>query len=986
MKRAPLSPGARRRTRLSSLRGQVAVIWALTLVLLLIVCGLGIDGSRLFVEGVRLQKAADTAALSASVAGSNGDDASAASNAQDMVARNLPLQPGITAGVTTTLSSGTDEQADVRVRENNFPLLFGPLVGIHSVPLVREAIAKYSPAVPMGNPSNTLGNPTSAITTYEPGGAVGSDPQNIALSINGPDQWTESGDPYAPLYVLSDVPAVTATIPMTNPFRAAASPPYNGYNYRVTVPPGSTGSTYIQVYDAETCAGSDFGDVLHSTQYSMPHSPGYLHDATSYTWGPYPTYYSLTWTNSVGAQVPVTTPNLIASGQDATFSGSNIYIAPTQGISTSASTCQLQFPRFADKWYTLAKVDASVAGDYIVNVNTCLGHPYDSPGSPNDRGGPNSYGLPNCHGTEINNFAIRAVTTKSSYSCSDDPTAHLQCQGLTQDVCGCLSGPQPQVAGVGRVSIYVGAGMNTGTSGTTNGVNKSLIYLANVKPRYAGKWLRVRLFDPGDMDGASSMQIVEPSGKYASFIWQTETLEDISHTVDIFATSYHNNGSTSLITSFPASGLDFSTATPTPVPPSATPIPTDTPIPSATPTVPTPTNTAVVPTGTSTSTSTSTSTPTSTGSSTSTSTSTSTPTSTATLSSAAKTGTASVPTPTGTHVPPTATNTATATDTSTPTKTTIPSATPTVPTPTNTATSPPTSTPTRTNTPAPTNTPTQTDTPAPTATNTETPVPTDIGGGGPAVILPMKQPMQLRQPMQQVAAFHLVVGDRVKMAARMRRALLTSAPLACPTPPPAGSSQPNYSCPPVTGPAPGTMQCPSPDLSMNLGISPNGAQALGQTVAEDNPFDPVVHATPTSGTTPPCLDPSEYRDYSTQPDRPTPAPWISSGSTEYQTYNLYSATDRPNYRPYNGRWVDLYIKIPDGYNTPGNPDYYAPGYPAPAGYTPGGTPCSAPVGSSGCNPNPGYWYVQYVNKGATIITDRTTWEVSVVDTPPHLIQ
>jgi len=173
---------------------------------------------------------------------------------------------------------------------------------------------------------------------------------------------------------------------------------------------------------------------------------------------------------------------------------------------------------------------------------------------------------------------------------------------------------------------------------------------------------------------------------------------------------------------------------------------------------------------------------------------------------------------------------------------------------------------------------------------------------------------------------------------------------------------------------------------MNLGISPNGAQALGQTVAEDNPFDPVVHATPTSGTTPPCLDPSEYRDYSTQPDRPTPAPWISSGSTEYQTYNLYSATDRPNYRPYNGRWVDLYIKIPDGYNTPGNPDYYAPGYPAPAGYTPGGTPCSAPVGSSGCNPNPGYWYVQYVNKGATIITDRTTWEVSVVDTPPHLIQ
>lgn len=204
-----------------------------------------------------------------------------------------------------------------------------------------------------------------------------------------------------------------------------------------------------------------------------------------------------------------------------------------------------------------------------------------------------------------------------------------------------------------------------------------------------------------------------------------------------------------------------------------------------------------------------------------------------------------------------------------------------------------------------------------------------------------------------------------------------------------GSGYPNYSSPLVDGtPVANTMHCPSPDLSLNLGISPSGTQARGQTVAEANPFDPNVHATPVSGApTPaagevsPCVASSEYHDYSAQspaPDRTPPplAPWIAPG-LDYQNYNLYNVnhTRTPNYRPYNGRWVDLYIKIPDGYNTSSSSDYYAPGN-APA--------CT--VGNPGCNPNPGYWYVQYVNKGATTITDRTTWEVSVVDEPPHLIQ
>ena len=678
----------------ASARGQMMIIVVLSLTVLMGFMALGIDGARVFMEAQRVQKAADEAALAAVVSGSTGGADAAQGMADTMVTRNLPVGAGSGVTDTSTLVDGLALRDHVVVHESGFPLFFGAVIGQPRADITRAATAEYSGPGDLGNPTNTLGDPNALITSYAPTGTVSMTgpvvaalPQHLSLSINGPDQITEQGDPYSPLDVLSDPPFVPATTTLTNPFRANLTPPFNGYDYKVTIPPGEHGATYIQVYDAETCASTSgkasdapFGDFLQSGGYSLPYTGNILtYPAPGGPYGPYPTYYSLTKLDPVtGLTETLTTgPGLVTSGMTNTLLPPNVIIAPTEG---SGSSCD---PTFTSKWYTLAKVDASVAGSYDINVNTCL--------DPINRG-LNGAGLPNCKGTEVNNFALRAITTGTT------PASDVHCDGSTtgSDPMHCQTitpndlSNQPEVAGIGRESVMVrSAGGGAGTA---------LLYLSYIKPQYAGAWLRIRLFDPGDVSGASSLQIVRPDGSYAPFEWSTQGLDGSAAP---FTTTMQNNGSTSLITSYPASGLQPPTFTPTP---SNTPVPTSTPTNTATPG---PTDTPA-PTRTPTNTSTETNTPV--PAATATETNTPVPTATAT----------DTPTPLPTNTPggPPNTPTATPPPTSTPTMTATPA-----PTGTPTDTPLPTATPTVTNTPLPTVTPTVTNTPLPTSTATDTPTP-----------------------------------------------------------------------------------------------------------------------------------------------------------------------------------------------------------------------------------------------------------------------
>jgi len=173
-------------------------------------------------------------------------------------------------------------------------------------------------------------------------------------------------------------------------------------------------------------------------------------------------------------------------------------------------------------------------------------------------------------------------------------------------------------------------------------------------------------------------------------------------------------------------------------------------------------------------------------------------------------------------------------------------------------------------------------------------------------------------------------------------------------------AQPIYSSPQAG--SNNALICPSPDQSVAQGVSVPGAYAYGQTIAENNPFDPI-HAPSSSACQPGGVAGTGNLDWGSQPITNTPpmAPWISSDKA-YQTYNLcYQNCGQANYRPYNGRWVTIYTKIPDDYTSTYNP---------------------------ALNPNPGWWYVQYKYNTTNNqpFTDRTTWEMTILTRGPHLVQ
>ena len=557
-------------------RGQAIVLLAVGLTVLICATALAVDGARFYAEGLRVQKAADEAALASVTQASIYGAAAGTVSATDIVTRNLPVSNPVTVSVTAEFSNSVTNQERVVVQENSFPFLFAPVFGLKFGTITREATAQYVAPLPMGNPSNQLGDtgpndPGSSIPTYLPddsGNAISATvatvSQNMKLSINGPYAFSESGDPYAPLYVLSSSNSasnyVSGAISITNPFRPAN---FDGYDYQVTIPSNSVPvtttntATYIQVYDAQACYGDAFSDSSGSAQYGLPYNAnaqanGHANGQTNFFYGRYPTYFRL-YKGSAKASVaasdlhdPSRGPFPVPGAPAIT----NTVIAPNDGGYYSGNTYVGCDSRFQGQWYTLAEVNYTAAGgSYVVNVSTCINpnnsfNPYD-PSYNNAQ----TAGLYNCRGSEVNNFALRAVTVKDSSitngnntACPTDPGVGLDCQ--TFDSSQMVGVTQPQVAGLGRISIEVACGSDC--SGSSNKLTP--IYLANIDKAYAGKYLLVKLYDPGDLGGPSSMQIVRPNGTYAPFEWYTQTLDGNGLP---FQTLLHNNQDQSIITSFP---------------------------------------------------------------------------------------------------------------------------------------------------------------------------------------------------------------------------------------------------------------------------------------------------------------------------------------------------------------------------------------------------------------------------------------------------
>ena len=156
----PASPAAgprarRRTTRTARERGQVLVIFAGAMIALVALCAVVVDVAWYWTSNLRMQRAADAAAL-AGVVWLPGNQGKATIVARDEAAKN-----GYTNGVDgVVVTPSYDKKNPRRIKvaiTGPVGTLFARAVGINSWPAARTAKADYVLPVPMGSPQNYYG-------------------------------------------------------------------------------------------------------------------------------------------------------------------------------------------------------------------------------------------------------------------------------------------------------------------------------------------------------------------------------------------------------------------------------------------------------------------------------------------------------------------------------------------------------------------------------------------------------------------------------------------------------------------------------------------------------------------------------------------------------------------------------------------------------------------------------------------------------------
>jgi hypothetical protein len=248
-KRPVPSPGRHRN------RGQVLVLFAGSILLLLMMAAVVVDVSWYWVNSLRVQRAADAAALAGAVMLPNRvPDAYQLANEE-------ATKNGYTASAKVTVTPHWDKsqprQLDVTIdaRADTF---FMRVVGISSIAISRTGKAEFTLPAPMGSPQNYYG-----VGFYE--SKTGAQPVNDPLTgkpLASQGFWgamftsgglRENGDRYGPAYLGNGVAGKAKGDP---------NPDYDpdGYDYIVEVGPNGE----VRLFDPIFCAT---GSNSHSGSY-----------------------------------------------------------------------------------------------------------------------------------------------------------------------------------------------------------------------------------------------------------------------------------------------------------------------------------------------------------------------------------------------------------------------------------------------------------------------------------------------------------------------------------------------------------------------------------------------------------------------------------------------------------------------------------------------------------------------------------------------
>lgn len=244
----PLDDDVSVRTELEQ-AGQIVVIFALMLTVLIGLVGIAIDSTYAWRESLRVQRAADSAALAGVVympGNFNNAGNSASSIALSAAAKNgFPVVSGVTS-VSPAKVPANPRELDVSI-STQVPTFFSRIFGINTWTVSRTAKAVYVLPVPMGSPdpyygaygSYKIGSTTVPLTAPGGGALTG---RGFWATMLTQGAGASSGDAYGPSHLNADMTGTNTMQDTTN-----------YYDYDIVMPPGSTGG-HVWIFDPVFCA------------------------------------------------------------------------------------------------------------------------------------------------------------------------------------------------------------------------------------------------------------------------------------------------------------------------------------------------------------------------------------------------------------------------------------------------------------------------------------------------------------------------------------------------------------------------------------------------------------------------------------------------------------------------------------------------------------------------------------------------------------
>ena len=495
-------PGEARRAKASrrhrAADGQVLVIFALSIFVFMGICAVVIDVSWYWANTLRVQRAADSAAL-AGVVDLPGDIPTAESTAVVAAKQNGytvtnackadGVTPSSVPGMCALPDPNNDRQLDVTLSEpvNTF---FMRLIGINSITATRDAHAEYVVPVPMGSPQAYYG-------IYQLNCASGASgcPSGTNYNTIGAAPGDTGGAPAsqgffgAAIAQGGDAGNGDLVDPKTDQSGADSNPDYNanGYFYTVVIP-SAGGAVYV--FDPTFCVN---GNNSASTAYGEGD-----HWVGSVTSNGMTTYYTLWNTNNLPL-APDRWTEVASSGQmfykEFQSDQSGLYGSPGSGTGTNcaagAITSATTGGYWHDKWWEVGQnVTAGSAGTFPVTS------PTSSPGV--------------ATGLAAGTYELQVTTTDPT-----NATTNAENMFSIGVVDGGAAGTQ--VYGDGTMCNWYNI-----ASGSSN------LYLAQIPATYAGKTLQINLFDVGDTSANTYLKILSPEGgsqNAVAFTYSASTLE-----------------------------------------------------------------------------------------------------------------------------------------------------------------------------------------------------------------------------------------------------------------------------------------------------------------------------------------------------------------------------------------------------------------------------------------------------------------------------